>query len=444
MTKLRRALAMVTVASVAVLGWAPGPPASAQVASAAPADALGAALRHLVHRSDGPPGAIAIVQRGNRRSVFRAGVSDVASGAPMRPDLHMRIASTAKAYSGGIALSLVDRGVMALNETVGDLLPWAPADWQRVTLAQALHHTSGLPDFSADTDFLDYLLANLQVAPPPRKLLSFVKDQDLEFDPGSAYRYSNSDNVVVGLMVKAATGDAYSRALADQVLRPLGLHDTSLPRGTEMPLPFMHGYDREDDGTTDDVSELVAAGYAWASGGVVSTPADQNRFIRGYVGRRLFGAATQRAQFDFVDGGSEPPGPGRNAAGLAIFRYRTGCGTMFGHTGNTLGYTQFIAASRDGRRSVVVSINRQTSPRQAPEVFLSSATCSGSPCARRSAARPSLRCSAGGGFGPATRWHDARGMAAHRHRSHRTPIPPRGTGGAPDRSPLRSAEAASP
>ena len=35
-----------------------------------------------------------------------------------------------------------------------------------------------------------------------------------------------------------------------------------------------------------------------------------------------------------------------------MFRYDTRCGTMFGHTGNTLGYTQFIAASRDGRRSV--------------------------------------------------------------------------------------------
>jgi D-alanyl-D-alanine carboxypeptidase len=101
----------------------------------------------------------------------------------------------------------------------------------------------------------------------------------------------------------------------------------------------------------------------------VSTPADQNRFIRGYIGRDLFDSSTQRRQFDFRPGHSEPPGPGKNSAGLAVFRYRTGCGTMFGHTGNTLGYTQFIAASRDGRRSVVVSINRQSTPTVAPGVF---------------------------------------------------------------------------
>ena len=109
---------------------------------------------------------------------------------------------------------------------------------------------------------------------------------------------------------------------------------------------------------------------AHASGGIISTPLEQNRFIRGYVGRTLFGADTQAEQFDFIAGGSEPTGPGRNAAGLAIFRYATRCGTMFGHTGNTPGYTQFFAASRNGRRSVVVSINGQTTPTVQPDVFV--------------------------------------------------------------------------
>ena len=67
--------------------------------------------------------------------------------------------------------------------------------------------------------------------------------------------------------------------------------------------------------------------------------------------------------FQFREGGkSEPPGPGVNSAGLALFRYETTCGTVYGHTGNTPGYTQFIAATADGRRSVVVSINGQITP----------------------------------------------------------------------------------
>ena len=330
---------------------------------------LQTAIDNLVAHPNGPPGAIVLVQRGSDLSVYRAGAANAESGTRLRLGSHMRIASTAKAYSGGVALSLVEKGVLSLRDTVGERLPWAPRSWRRVTLGQALHHTSGLPDFSNDEGFLDYLRAHLKVAPKPRRLLGFVADEDLRFDPGSEYRYSNSDNMVVGLMVKDATGRRYERVLADEVYEPLGLSSTSLPRGVQMPRPVLHGYDREDDGTLVDVTRLVAAGYAWASGGIVSTPADQNRFIRGYIGRDLFGKKTQRVQFDFRAGRSEPPGPGRNGAGLAVFRYRTGCGTMFGHTGNTPGYTQFIAASRNGHRSVVVSVNRQTTPTIAPGVF---------------------------------------------------------------------------
>jgi D-alanyl-D-alanine carboxypeptidase len=103
----------------------------------------------------------------------------------------------------------------------------------------------------------------------------------------------------------------------------------------------------------------------------VSTPADLNRFIRGYVGGRLFGSKIRSQQRKVIEGGSsEPPGPGTNAAGLAIFRYRTRCGTVWGHTGNFFGYTQFAAASPDGRRSVTVSVNAQHTPTEGvPSVF---------------------------------------------------------------------------
>jgi D-alanyl-D-alanine carboxypeptidase len=96
---------------------------------------------------------------------------------------------------------------------------------------------------------------------------------------------------------------------------------------------------------------------------VVSTPADLNTFIRGYVGGELFDRDTRSQQRRvFEGGGSEPPGPGNNSAGLAVFRYETGCGTVWGHTGNTLGYTQFMASSPNGKRSATVSINAQITP----------------------------------------------------------------------------------
>ena len=99
-------------------------------------------------------------------------------------------------------------------------------------------------------------------------------------------------------------------------------------------------------------------------GGVVSTPADLNAFVRGYVGGELFSRETRCRQREaFKGGGSETPGPGENSAGFGVFRYETGCGTVWGHTGNTLGYTQFMASSPNGKRSATVSINAQITPR---------------------------------------------------------------------------------
>ena len=102
---------------------------------------------------------------------------------------------------------------------------------------------------------------------------------------------------------------------------------------------------------------LLNPSGAWASGAIVSTPADLGQFIREDLGRRFFGAAQQRQQLRFVSGASSPAGPGTNAAGLAIFRYRTRCGTVYGHTGNFPGYTQWAAATADGKRSVTTSLN---------------------------------------------------------------------------------------
>jgi Beta-lactamase len=89
---------------------------------------------------------------------------------------------------------------------------------------------------------------------------------------------------------------------------------------------------------------------AWASGAIVSTPADLGAFIRAELGGRFFDRAQRVAQMRFVAGASSRPGPGRNTAGLAIFRYQTRCGTVYGHTGDFPGYVQWIAATADGRR----------------------------------------------------------------------------------------------
>src|SRR5215203_2561605 len=88
--------------------------------------ALDRALEDLVAMEGGPPGVIAVVQRGKHREVHTFGVRNIKSGLPIRVDDRMRIASVAKAFSGAVALSLVSKGALSLNDTIGERLSGLP------------------------------------------------------------------------------------------------------------------------------------------------------------------------------------------------------------------------------------------------------------------------------------------------------------------------------
>lgn len=323
---------------------------------------LDRALNRLVAMSGGPPGVGVTVQRGGQRSFHTAGVANIATGARWKASDHMRIASVAKAFSGAAALGLVDRGELSLSDSIRVYLPWLPAAWGEVTVAQALQHTGGIPDYTASSAFQEFFAKNLHAYVAPRALVEFVSSEPLDFKPGSAYRYSNTDNIVIGLIAAAVSGQSYSAVLREHVFGPLRMPDTSLPTGFRLPSPHVSGYEVSPSDPPEDVTTLLSMAGAWASGGIQSTPADLNRFVRGYVGRGLFDRETQNLQLRFVKGHSEPPGPGVNAAGLGIFKYTTKCGVVYGHTGNLPGYTQFTAATLDGRRSVTVSVNGRVIP----------------------------------------------------------------------------------
>ena len=89
-------------------------------------------LDRFVRSEGGPPGVIAVLDYGRKTRVLTAGTADVRTGRPPRPDDHMRIASTAKAFSGAVALALTDRGALDLDDTLRERLPRLPRAWGAV------------------------------------------------------------------------------------------------------------------------------------------------------------------------------------------------------------------------------------------------------------------------------------------------------------------------
>jgi D-alanyl-D-alanine carboxypeptidase len=347
-----RLLAPLVVALASAAALAP-----AASAASTPAD-VQRGLQRLVAAPGGPPGAIATLYRDGKLTVLRAGSTDVERKRPPRATDHMRIASVSKAFSGAVALNLVRAGRLGLDETIAQRLPGMPAAWGAVTVRQLLNHTSGVPDYTRSKPFVRQAENDPRGYVSPRQVIDWVRNDPLGFAPGSKYEYSNTDNIVVGLIVEAVTGEPYATALRKIVFGPARLRQTSFPTKVALPNPFIHGYIVQPGEEPADVSTVLSPSGAWASGAIVSTPRDLNAFIRADLGLRFFDRDQQREQMRFFPGGeSSPPGPGRNSAGLALFRYRTKCGTVFGHTGSFPGYAQFAAATADGSRAVTTSLN---------------------------------------------------------------------------------------
>lgn len=334
----------------------------------------------------GPPGVITVIQTGADRREIGVGLANIEANQPMTGAATTRIASISKAFNGAVILSLVASGKFALSDTVATLLPTAPASWGKVTLAQVLQHTSGLPDYIKSPAFIKELVANPQMQRTPEQLIGYVADQPPAFPAGTQYLYSDTDNIVAGLIAEKATGKPYPELLTSLVTEPLNLPGTELPATSAMPDGFIHGYEPADPAAASpvaasaatasaaaaqptDVSDLINPGLAWASGGMITTPFELNTFIRAYATGQLTTPAIHQAQLQFVPGGGGPPGPGVNFSGLSIYRYVTPCGTVYGHTGNMPGYTLFAASTPDGTDSVVVAANSQISSKGGNPTF---------------------------------------------------------------------------
>ena len=315
-------------------------------------------LEGLVTSPGGPPGAIATLYRDGKLTTLSAGRADNKKAAKPRATDHMRIASVAKAFSGAVALNLVRSGQLSLDDTIASVVPTLPKAWGKVTLRELLNHTSGVPDYTQSEAFFKHAETKPRAYVPPMEIISWVEKEPLVFKPDTKYEYSNTDNIVVGLMVEAVTKQSYTNELQKIVLGPAKLTQTSLPTKIKIPSPFIHGYTDVPEQEEVDVSESLNPSGAWASGAIISTPQNLNAFIRADLGLQFFDKAEQEQQMRWWPGGeSSPPGPGKNSAGLALFRYQTKCGTVYGHTGNFPGYTQFAAATADGSAAVTMSLN---------------------------------------------------------------------------------------
>ncbi len=320
----------------------------------------------------GIPG-IAVEIRGPEGSEFlAAGVASLEDEQLLTPEDRFRIASVTKAFTAAVVMELVEEGTLSLDDPVEDWAPGLLAEGDSITVRHLLAHTSGLPDYTKDEEFIEAFVAGEDL--PPQRIVSFVSSEPLVFEPGTKYEYSDTDNIVLGMIVEAATRQPYEQERSSRVLEPLGLQATVLPDDPAMPEPHAQGYqyppESEGAGKPDNVTTALDPSAAWASGALVSTPSDLSRFFEGLLGGELVGKDTLEQMKETLAGEGSPSGPGTKRAGLGIFSYELPCGEVWGHTGQFPGYQAFGAATPDGRGGLAMMANATGFSEEANEALI--------------------------------------------------------------------------
>ncbi|MBD0691175.1 hypothetical protein BG452_08535 [Streptomyces sp. CBMA123] len=369
---------MVAAAAVCLALAAPVASAgAAESGSAAPGTAVvrveGEARSAALKAVTGAGAASAIAEVRDEDGVWRAGsgVSDLASGAPVRADGRFRAGSITKTFTSTTVLQLVGEGRIGLDEPVERYLPGVVPNGGHITVRQLLNHSSGLWDptneegglFPHTTDpvvIRDWLdQGGLTRSITPVQVVAASVAHAPNFPPGAKFSYSNVNYTLLGMIIERVTGHGYAQEITARILRPLGLTGTYFPgAATDIRGPHAHGYWTLAEGPApEDRSDrdVTVSSVTWANsaGELISTLADLNRFEQALLGGRLLSPQLMREMKTTIPVQADGRLPGLGY-GLGLARLQLSCGPVYGHDGGVPGFSSQLWSS--GTRQVAMSV----------------------------------------------------------------------------------------
>ncbi len=321
--------------------------------------AIQALLEEFVAFSGEPGIAVAWTHDGGPPHTQTAGLASLQDGIPLDADSVFRVGSGTKPLLVAVLTQLVDEGVLGLDDPLGDILPAYPA-WGDVTIRQLAGMRSGIPDYLFSQSFWLHALDQLGEPFTPEELLDYALAMESPFPPGEGCGYSNTNYVLLGLVIEQVTGRSAAQEMTTRLIEPLGLTSTFLDEEGAPLTTLAHGYaDTELAGPVMGLDALLQAlvwlipgefvleGYwldgtymmhptfAWTAGGLVSSPRDLATFMRAWVRGELASPAAMEEVLDYTD--CVILGNGASY-GLGIQSIETEYGEAIGHGGLHFGY----------------------------------------------------------------------------------------------------------
>jgi len=370
LTKLAAAGAALTALTVPVATTmtAAAEPTTTSPSSAARGDArIQKALDALVAESGFPGVSASVRGRDGVVRTYTAGVGDLATGKPVPANGSVRIASNTKMFVATVVLQLVAEGKISLDDSVETYLPGVVRghgnDGRDITVRNLLQQTSGLPDYDTLVTGSGTLQSIAHTYFEPREMVDAALDHRRAFEPGTEWEYSNTNYILLGLIVQRVTERPIGEVITERIIDRLDLERTYWPDLGEQGLRgrHPHGYWADAPGAPwEDITRMDPS-LGWAAGQLVSTTTDLGRFMSALVsGQLLPPAQLAEMQTTVAAPGFEPDKGWRYGLGLASHELSCG-GQAWGHGGDIQGFETRNLVTPDGRWAVVAVTGLPTS-----------------------------------------------------------------------------------
>jgi CubicO group peptidase (beta-lactamase class C family) len=269
------------------------------------------------------------------------GMADLEWGNANAPDVKFRLGSLTKQFTATLVLLLQQDGKLKIEDPVSKYMPDTPKSWEKITLANLLGHTSGIPNF---TDLKEFGVWRMSPHTAEEEL-AFFRDKPLDFEPGSKFQYSNSNFEVLGAVIEKVSGKKYGDLLRERIFDPLGMKDTGLDTD-ELILPKRaQGYMPGPQGLVVARSESMTV--PWAAGSIYSTTGDLLKWEHALFGGKVLSADSLKLMTT----------PGKGDYGLGVMITKKGTLNLVEHGGGIEGFNTHLAYVPERRIAVVVLSN---------------------------------------------------------------------------------------
>ena len=320
--------------------------------------------------ASGAPGATAgVVLSDGTVLALAAGTSDTVLGVAMTASSRLLQGSVGKTYVSAVAMQLVHAGKLDLDAKVSEYLgdePWYDRlpNHADITVRQLMNHTSGIIRYEFNEQFLVDLLADPDRVWRPEEQLAYLFDTEAPFPAGEGWDYSDTNYIILGMIIERLTGSTYYAEMQRRLLEPLALENT-VPSDSRRIPGLVQGYAGAGNplGVPDQVivdgEFVINPQFEWTGGGIASTSEDLARWAKALYEGRAFDPSMLPIMLDAVPA---QLGPGARY-GLGVIVRETPLGPAWGHSGFFPGYLTEMAYFPDHGIAVAVQINSSDFPR---------------------------------------------------------------------------------